>query len=209
MQQDLEGELVALLNADVTALKLWLKSQEGEAIAAAHEPAIRQAVIRLAKMAADGKTSSRRSVARARARAVGRRVAVVAGDVRFRRLQRAGTDSLILAAKHDNIVGLKSVHGYDQFIDKVMAGKAIVSPPFPSIALLEDEWGELTTGVPTMFAAAPVLDDDGKPVAVLGSAIATRQRLHQDSQRRPPRPDRRDLCDQPRGLLPQPEPVRG
>ncbi|MBI3839965.1 MAG: hypothetical protein HY288_18745 [Planctomycetia bacterium] len=58
LQAQLEGQLRTLLDADVTALKLWLHAQEANAMAAAQEPSIRQAIIELAQLAADRKPSS-------------------------------------------------------------------------------------------------------------------------------------------------------
>lgn len=60
-----------------------------------------------------------------------------------------------------------------------MSGKATVSRPFPSVSMLPDEWGNMSTGVPTMFAAAPFRDDEGKIVAV----VALRIRPDQDFSR--------------------------
>src|SRR5262249_1495675 len=51
------------------------------------------------------------------------------------------------------------------------SGSPSVSKPFPSILLLRDRDGELRSKLPTMFAAAPVIDKAGKNIAVLGLRI--------------------------------------
>jgi hypothetical protein len=75
---------------------------------------------------------------------------------------------VIVASGREQLVGLKSPPGYEEYFRSTFAGTATVTRPFPSLALLVDEHGELRQGVPTMFAAAPVRATDGKVVAVLG-----------------------------------------
>ena len=130
-------------------------------------------------MAADGHDTSAELACRRRSANNSRSAADLAGQVWFLSATSFSAARLdCLAAKHDNIVGQKSRTRLHQFVDKVMAGKAIVSPPFPSIAMFPDEWGQLATGVPTMFAAAPVYDDAGKPAAVLGLRHPARKGFH-------------------------------
>ena len=53
-----EGELTALLNADVTALKLWLNTQEDNAKTAAADPEVRKLALELVAMAERGEATS-------------------------------------------------------------------------------------------------------------------------------------------------------
>src|SRR5262249_28351276 len=53
------------------------------------------------------------------------------------------------------------------FVQKVLDTGAAVSKPHRAVALLPDAKGEMKAGLPTMFVAAPVLDEAGKPLAVL------------------------------------------
>src|SRR5262249_38670512 len=73
----------------------------------------------------------------------------------------------ILASTRDELVGKESLKDYEAFFADVFAGGARVSLPVPSVELLKDDDGEMRTGVPTMFAAAPVNDEDDRPVAAL------------------------------------------
>ena len=61
-------------------------------------------------------------------------------------------DAYILAATHDDLVGQQQLE-YVNALKKVLAGKPLVSRPFPSLAKMPDEKGGLSSGVPTMFAA--------------------------------------------------------
>src|SRR5436190_9004247 len=59
-----------------------------------------------------------------------------------------------------------SVH--EEFLNKAFAGQPTVSRPFASPRLLPDEQGALKTGLPMMYAAAPVRGESEQIIAVLG-----------------------------------------
>ena len=58
IEAQVEGELRALLDADVTALKLWLHMQEANATAATQDPELRQAALDLLQFAAEHPSAS-------------------------------------------------------------------------------------------------------------------------------------------------------
>ncbi len=169
MRDDLEGEMVALLNADVTALKIWLRAQEAEAVAAAEEPAIRQSIVKLAEVARTEKSPVAALLQSPQRAELAQSIAPWLETFHFVGYNVLAADSLVLAANDETLIGQKLLAGNVEMLDKVIdKGKPLVSPPFASLAMLEDEWGQRSPGVPTMFAASPVRDDEGKIVAVLG-----------------------------------------
>src|SRR5262249_37334088 len=74
----------------------------------------------------------------------------------------------IIAATSKELIGKQSLRGYSEFPPKVLAGEAVVSHPFPSVTVLTDETGRTAAGLPTMYAAAPLKDSQGKTIAALG-----------------------------------------
>ena len=56
------------------------------------------------------------------------------------------TNFLVLASGHDQLVGMQSPAGYTEQFASSLTGKALVTPPFPSVALLPDGQGQLRTG---------------------------------------------------------------
>ncbi len=78
----------------------------------------------------------------------------------------------VLASARDPIVGMQSPPGYAESLKPCLAGRSLVTPPFPSVGLLPDAHGNLRAGVPTMFAAAPIRSTGGMVIAVLGLRIA-------------------------------------
>src|SRR5207237_1251240 len=87
-----------------------------------------------------------------------------------------GPNSLILAADQNSPVGEWVTSFRKDFFEKVLHGKASVCKPYLSrVIQLADEHGVLRFGVPTMFAAAAIHDEQGKPVATLGLRIQPEQ----------------------------------
>src|ERR1017187_2655885 len=82
------------------------------------------------------------------------------------------TNFLVVASGRDQLVGMQTPPGDTEQLAPCLAGKSMVTRPFPSVALLPDEHGNLRAGMPTMFAAAPVRSADGQIIAILGLRIA-------------------------------------
>jgi tRNA A-37 threonylcarbamoyl transferase component Bud32 len=81
------------------------------------------------------------------------------------------TNFLVVASMRDQLVGMQSPQGNKEQMTPCLAGKSMVTRPFPSVAMLPDQQGNLRAGVPTMFAAAPIRSTDGQIIAVLGLRI--------------------------------------
>ena len=82
------------------------------------------------------------------------------------------TNFLVVASAHDSLIGVQSPAGYLEQFAPCLTGKAVMTRPFPSVALLPDALGHLRVGVPTMFAVAPIRSAGGQIVALLGLRIA-------------------------------------
>ncbi len=80
-------------------------------------------------------------------------------------------DGIILAAEHESLLGLTSLLQREGVAEELFAGRATVSRPFSSRVMLPNERGELVTGMPTMFTAAPIKNADGQIIGFLGLRI--------------------------------------
>src|SRR5262249_59472 len=60
---------------------------------------------------------------------------------------------------------------YESFLRRALEGHVTVSAPFSSVVIMKDEVGHLRTGVPTMFVAAPIHDENKRIVAALALRI--------------------------------------
>ncbi len=171
MREQLSAELNTILEADVTALRVWMKEQEAKAqILAVAEP-IRPGVRELVALAERKGTSDaalRQSPRQAELRAfLGPRLKIF-GYTDFFVITPSAR---VVASTQDTPVGM-TLHGFRaDFFRKVVKGEASVSRPYRSPMLFADEHGELRTGLPSMATAAAVPDDNGRPMAFLGLRI--------------------------------------
>jgi hypothetical protein len=171
IREQLQSELTTLLRADVEALQLWMRVQEDSASVVAHDKGVRQLVLELAIYAKAGNTSPvqllqapmRQSLTAELKPWIER---MAEGYVVFT------PEGLILAAEQDVLVGQDTLAtDRPEFLKPLLEGKTAISHPFASRIFLPDSQGRLETGVPVMFVAAPIKDDDGKVAAVVALRI--------------------------------------
>jgi hypothetical protein len=171
MQQQHRDELKTLLKADVAALELWMDSEKDYVAAASADPEVRQAIIDLVALGKASPSNLELATSKVRAQIASLLAPWFSdGADEHRGYAVMDMSGRILAATEDNLVGLKSPTGYADVMRAAESGKPLVTRPFPSTAELPDEFGRVSTEVPTMFAVAPVKDGD-KPVAALGFRI--------------------------------------
>src|SRR5262249_22706426 len=147
-EEQLASELKALLNADTTAMRLWMNSQESNAATAAQTPLIQQSIEELATIGSEKDVTAAnllQSPAEAKLRMVISAWTQTHGYVGYVVI---GPDHLVLASNSDALVGEKSLPGYVEFATVCLKGAPIVSRPFPSVALIEDDHGRKAAGLP-------------------------------------------------------------
>jgi hypothetical protein len=171
MHRQIADVLTTTLQADVTALRAWMKEQEANArILAASEAVLPRVRELLAVQAKDPNSQAQllQAPALPALRAyLGPRLKIF-GYADFFLVSPSGR---VLASLQDTPIG-KVMDGYRaEFFTRVMQGGASVSLPYHSVMLLPDERGELRAGLPTMLTAAPLSDERGKPLATLGLRI--------------------------------------
>jgi eukaryotic-like serine/threonine-protein kinase len=167
MREELAGQLTTILNADLEALRTWIRDQEAIARSLARLPALRPAVRGLLA-AADKPGAAAADLSRARemadCRALLRPYLKIFGYTHF---YIASPAIKIVAADTDDFPATFQKDHVQEFVRKALDTGAAVSKPFRSGLLLPDAKGELKTGLPTMFVAAAIPDQAGKPLAVL------------------------------------------
>ncbi len=167
MSQELEGQLMTILKADVEALQVWTKDQEAIARSLARMPALQRPVEQLL---AQPDRLDRLALVQSRPLAEIRTILepflANYGFVDFCVL--APPSMRIVASKQEDLIG-RSLEGYPlSFARDVLTGPARVSRPFRSTIPLPNARGELQADQPTMFVAAAIGDMKGQPIAVLG-----------------------------------------
>jgi eukaryotic-like serine/threonine-protein kinase len=168
LHKHVADELQTILNADVESLRIWIREQEVDAeliVAAAHlVPAVKE----LTALENGPEAGLRQSPYQARLR-----------ERLQPRLKQYGyvgyflvSHSLrVIAANDDAAIG-KSLDGVRaEFFQSVLRGRSAVSKPYRSPLMLVNDRGEAKSGQATILAAAPVLDENGRPIAALGIQI--------------------------------------
>ncbi|MBM4073227.1 MAG: hypothetical protein FJ271_30540 [Planctomycetes bacterium] len=171
IRRQMTDGIVATHNADIAALHAWMKGKRNDArLIAASEPLLPLVRELLALEAG----SPRLQQALLNAKAEQNVRAYLAP-----RLTTLGYDDFflvspalhVLASSLDSTLG-RPIDGYrKEFYQKVLRSGASVSKPYRSPLLLADRNGEIKAGQPTMSVAAPILDENRKPLAVLALRI--------------------------------------
>ena len=167
----LAEDLQTILNADVTALDVWLEHEKRSAEVAASQPLVREQTLRLVELAADeGVTPEELLSSRAQAELRDYLQLLLGANQHpgFAVIDRSG---LILAARNDSMVGRFLPEEADELASLLETGVAGVSLPFTIDAALPDREGTYRSGQPIMFAAAPVRDEAGEVIAGFGFRI--------------------------------------
>lgn len=167
MRKQVAGELTAIRNADVTALRVWMKEQEANAKVLAMSDRVRALVTELVAHA-DSDAALRQSPRQAELRAF-----------LFPRMKMFGyTDFFvfapsrkIIASSQDATIG-EILNGFrGGLVEKVLQTGSMVSRPFRSPFLYPDEHGELRADRPTIVAGAVISDNQGHVLAALSLRI--------------------------------------
>src|SRR5262245_25635931 len=180
MTENLRSELQTLLNVEQSMIETWLKVQEANAESLANDQQIRAVASEIlnASLPAieDGGQPSAASppAARPNPQALNARLEQELGpgmtSHQFVTFFLADKQRKILAASNIELIG-QTIPQYEQFLTATLDGQTAISPPFPSVVLMKDEFGKMRTGVPTMFVCAPIRDANFQVVAVLALRI--------------------------------------
>jgi serine/threonine protein kinase len=170
-KQQIADTLQTILNANTEALRAWSVNMKSEAEDIAEDDHVRElaaGLIRQAKSATQVQAALLTSPQLAALRAHLKPVLERRG---FNGFVVLDTNFTVVASMRDQLVGMHRPPGNAEQMTPCLAGKVLVTRPFPSVALLPDEKGNLRVGVPTMFAVAPIRSTDGQVIAILGLRI--------------------------------------
>lgn len=171
MQDNLAAELQTILNAEVESLRIWARDEEATARTQAADPEVRLLSEKLLALAARPETAPAALAAAEAARRLAARLAPCLEDHSYAGYIVSSLEGKIVAANHAELVGKDLLGRLSGPLAAVRAGKSALTLPYPSKVLLEDQEGELRSGVPTMFVLAPLRDATGKVLGALGLRI--------------------------------------
>ena len=164
-KERLEAQLQTLLDADVTALRLWLREQKEVVLVNASDPRVVRLsaeLIRIARRADDPRAASLGSTQLAALRKLLIPVVEIHGFNGFGILDR---DGRFVGSMRDAPIGSK-IPSFETVLAQALGGKTVVTRP-----MHWDVPGVPSNSPPLMLALAPLLDEEGRPVGVFGFGI--------------------------------------
>ncbi|MFZ0827772.1 MAG: serine/threonine protein kinase [Verrucomicrobiia bacterium] len=170
-KQQIADTLQTILNANTEALRSWSIAMKSDAEDAAADDRVRDLVVGLIQQAKSATQVQAALLTAPQLSALRAHLKPVLERRGFTGFVVLDTNFLVVASMRDQLVGMQSPQGNKEQMTPCLAGKSMVTRPFPSVALLPDRQGNLRAGVPTMFAAAPIRAADGQIIAVLGLRI--------------------------------------
>jgi len=173
LKRELASGIQTILNADVTALRLWMQAEKATAESVAKDARFVELVERLSGLGAGGEVTQLDILQSDELRVLRRNLSPVLeahGHNGFLVLDATGK---VLAAARNDPIGLmppddETKHRILSIIENQ---ESAIMLPVKSLIVLPDRDGQLRAGVPTMFALAPVIGKEGKAIAALGLRI--------------------------------------
>ncbi len=169
IKESLKSQLQTLLNAESAMLEKWFQVQAANAETVANNAEVRQTMAGILSTIGDedsAPVTPANSTAHKDLLAALTPLMNTQGYIGYFLVD---TNKEIVASSHRPLIGQKNIPEYEGFLTRVLEGNGntVVSKPFPSVVMLDDENGRQRLGQPTMYVAAPVRDDDFQIVGVL------------------------------------------
>ncbi len=157
-----------------SSLHFWMDEQAATAQAVSSESFVRRQTANLLQVNASLQNgSSPEATASSKAALALREILMPICRVRsFNGYVVLDLDGQIVAASEVELVETNQLGvKLSSILNDVRTGATVVTPPFPSVAALPDDHGLRRQGQPTMFAMAPLRNDQGKIEGILGLRI--------------------------------------
>lgn len=171
IRESLSSQLSTLLHVEREMLENWLGLQERNAESLANDQQIRESILEiLAKLeqAGDAEDSLRtvdNTLTTLRA-ALSRELGSGMAAHNFTDFVVVDKHMHVIATSQTELIG-RSVPQHEKFLSRCFDRQPTVSTPYPSVAMVKDARGKMRSGVPTMFAAAPVRNANFQVIAAI------------------------------------------
>jgi tRNA A-37 threonylcarbamoyl transferase component Bud32 len=174
MRENLRSQLQTLRDVEVAMLRTWLASQESNVESLANQSSVRKLTHEILAARGDHLVEASGSESKAIDQLrieFARVVAPVMSSHDYTGFVLASHTGEIVASTQAELISRNPVDQFREWVARALDGQPTVSVPFRSETSLLDNSGKSKTGVPTMFCAAPIRDDNFQVIAVLGMRI--------------------------------------
>jgi tRNA A-37 threonylcarbamoyl transferase component Bud32 len=170
IKAELAARLQTVLNANVSAVRLWFSERESDVRVLAADRALQDAVVELSAMAQRG-TAPSNLVECPPARELQMRLPALLPPDDYLDYLVVDTDRKVLATPRRYLVGRLIPAPYDPFIRRAIEGQVAFSRPITASA------AESRPDGPTMLVAAPVRGTNGAVAGVLGLRLRAQEKF--------------------------------
>ena len=168
IKHNLGSGLQALLGIEVAMLEAWFDVQKSNAETYAKDRGVREEVygILAAESAAEDTDQ-----AQAMRQDLQKDLAPLMNSHDYEGYHVIDKSGRIIASSYPTLIGQADIPEYDEFVSRALDGQTNVSPPFPSVVMMDSPSGRPRAGQPSMFVCAPIRNNDFQIVAVLALQI--------------------------------------
>lgn len=167
MKENLHSQLQTLLNTQTAMLETWFQVQCSNAETAANDLTFREEAYQLLGVSEEGVSTVAAAVDNSVNEALERALSPMMSSQDFVGFFVADRQARIVASSHSVLIGQQEVASYSPFLNRALDGKTVVSPPFPSVVMIRNDFGQVRTGEPTMYVCAPIRDRQFQVVGAL------------------------------------------
>ena len=171
MKENLKSGLQTLLEVETAMVDTWLKIQASNAESEANAVETRDTFIKLLELSESNDPAQGDLKNSPLHREFEKLIAPTMSAHGYYGYFVTDKTMRILSATIQDLVGKPAPKQYESFIPQALLGETTVCPPFASTVMLKDEFGQIRTGVPTMFVCAPIRDASFQVIGTLGLRI--------------------------------------
>jgi eukaryotic-like serine/threonine-protein kinase len=172
MKAQIASNLKTILDANTEALRAWAATIKSRAEAVSEDARVAELVAGIVQRAGQQGASRGTLLASPQLGPLRRLLQPELDHYGFSGYVVLDPGFVVVAAENEQVIGMQLPSGYEEGLRRCLQGEILVTPPFPSVAMLVDEGGKVRPGVATMFAGAPMRAADGKVIGVLCLRIA-------------------------------------
>lgn len=173
MKANLKSELQTLLTVETEMLQMWFDVQASNAEAEASDFQVRQTIYQIleelekSQQATEQPGLIKPRISTELHRKLRNELGPGLSSHHYVGYLLADRNRRIVSATQEEMIGRDLNPETEALLAQALEGKTTVCAPFPSASIMKDEFGQLRTGVPTMFVCAPVRDEQFQVIAAL------------------------------------------
>ena len=167
MQEMLADKVETILQADVSAMTTWLRSQERIAKSWAYDPILRKHTDEVLALTRVSGASAESLIGSEPVSDLHHYLFPYMDPLGFGGYLVIDAERVIVASDQVELIGTAAGAAHDPLFDRLFAGEVVVTRPFASRAMLPSDDGASSAGQPVMYAAAPMIDADQNVFAIV------------------------------------------